>query len=172
MESFAPAPAPAAAAGAGVICSYAPSQSKVVAAIAGSAGGAAVAAAAIAKAAGLTSVLHSSGAYIFTGSGGYIAGTLGNAMTGPVIVGVGVVAGGAAVTIEVLCAPQNHPELVADVEKAAEEFYSRTADLVDETKSSAAPIVASLKESAIRSGADALEYASRRSVELSDALGH
>ena len=153
-----------------ILCSYAPSQSKVVAAIAGSAGGAGAAAAAVAKAAGLTAVLHSSGAYIFTGSAGYIAGTLGGAVTGPIVVGVGLVAGGTAVTVEVLCAPRNHPELVTKVEAAAEEFYSRAKLVAATTAANAAPIAAELKKSAIRSGADALDYANRKSVELSEAL--
>ena len=155
-----------------LLCSYAPSQSKVVTAIAGSAGGAAAAAAAVAKAAGLTAVLHSSGAYIFTGSAGYIAGTLGGAVAGPVIVGVGVVAGGTAATVEVLCAPRNHPELVTKVEAAAEEFYRRAKVFTANTAVTAAPIVAELTNSAIRAGADAIEYSNRKSVELSQAVRH
>ena len=169
-KAEAPSAAPAVSKAAEVLCSYAPSQSKVVAAIAASAGGAAAAAAAVAKAAGLTAVLHSSGAYIFTSSAGYIAGTLGSAVAGPVIVGVGVVAGGTGATVEVLCAPRNHPDLVAKVEAAADEYFSRAKVLATNTAETAAPIAAELKKSAIRSGTDAVEYANRKSVELSEAL--
>ena len=82
-----------------VVCSYAPSQSKVVAGIAGGGGGLAAATAAIAKATGLVAVTHSSGAAILTGSSGYIAGTLGGASAAPFILGVGLLVGGAAVTV-------------------------------------------------------------------------
>jgi hypothetical protein len=108
-----------------VVCSYAPSQSKLIAGTVGTAGGASAATAAIAQATGLTAVAHSSGAYILTGSGGYIAGTLGSAIAGPIIVGVGLVVGGAAVTVELLCAPTNHPHEVARVTQASAEFMRR-----------------------------------------------
>lgn len=75
-----------------VVCSYAPSQSKAAAALSAAAGGSA-AAAAVAQATGTAVVAHSSGAFILTGSGGYIAGTLGTAIVGPTIVVVGLVAG-------------------------------------------------------------------------------
>lgn len=106
-----------------LICSYAPSQSDVVGNLASAAGGGAAAAAATAQAAGLSVVAHSSGAYIFTGSAGYIAGTLGTAIVAPVLVGVGVTIGGAAATVELLCAPQNHPDMVAEIKAAASDFY-------------------------------------------------
>lgn len=108
-----------------VVCSYAPSQSKLIAGTVGTAGGASAATAAIAQATGLTAVAHSSGAYILTGSGGYVAGTLGSAISGPVIVGVGLFVGGAAVTVELLCAPTNHPHEVARVKQASAEFVRR-----------------------------------------------
>ena len=60
-------------------CTYAPSQSKAVAAISGAAGGAGVSLGAVSAATGLTVVTHSSGAAILTGSAGYMAGTLGAA---------------------------------------------------------------------------------------------
>ena len=66
-----------------LVCSYAPSQSEMVSRISGAAGGAGVTAAAITQATGLTAVVHSSGAYIFTGSGGYVAGTLGGGGSRP-----------------------------------------------------------------------------------------
>ena len=75
----APSPDRTSTSGADVVCSYAPSQSDTVSHISAVAGGSAATAAAIAQAAGLTAVLHSSGAYIFTGSAGYLAGTMGAA---------------------------------------------------------------------------------------------
>lgn len=108
-----------------VICAYAPSQSKAVIAVAGSAGGAGVATAAIGQALGLSVVTHSSGAFILSGSGGYIAGTLGAAVTAPAIIAVAVVVGGTAATVELVCAPRNHPGYVAKVEAAAVEARRR-----------------------------------------------
>ncbi|NMQ06284.1 hypothetical protein E4Q08_14010 [Candidatus Accumulibacter phosphatis] len=121
-----PAAAPVAAPSAEIICSLAPSQSKVVTGIAGMAGRAGATAAALAQALGLSAVPHSSGALILTGSGGYVAGTLGAAVAGPVIVGVGLVIAGSAVTVELLCAPKNHPGAVNRVEEAAAEFLRRS----------------------------------------------
>lgn len=109
-----------------VICSLAPSQNAAVNRVSGAAGGAGVTALALAKATGLTAVAHSSGAYILTGSAGYVAGTLGGAVLGPVIVGVGLVAGGAAVTVELVCAPMNHPAKVAKIHEAASELARRS----------------------------------------------
>lgn len=108
-----------------VVCTYAPSQSKVSLAATAAAGGAGATASAVASAVGLSAVLHSSGAYIFTGATGYVAGTLGAAAIVPVAVSVGAIAGGAAVTVELACAPKNHAELVAKVEAMAKEFASR-----------------------------------------------
>lgn len=105
-----------------VICSYAPSQTKAVSTIAGTMGGAGVATAAITKTLGLTAVTHSSGALIMTGSGGYIAGTLGSALIAPAIITVSLVVGGAALTVELVCAPKNHPAYTEKVIKAAEDF--------------------------------------------------
>lgn len=131
-----------------VICSFAPSQNAAVNRVSGAAGGAGVTAFALAKATGLTAVAHSSGAYILTGSAGYVAGTLGGALLGPVIVGIGLVAGGAAVTVELVCAPMNHPSKVAKIHEAALEFARgshasihdvavRTANAVVEAKRTA-----------------------------------
>jgi len=109
-----------------VICSLAPSQSKAVSGLVGTAGGAGATAAALAQALGLTAVTHSSGALILTGSAGYVAGTLGAAAAGPVIVAVGLGVAGSAATIELLCAPKNHPDAAKRVEEAAEEFLTRS----------------------------------------------
>jgi hypothetical protein len=119
-----PEPAPASPLGE-VVCTYAPSQSKTVLAISATAGGAGAGASAVASAAGLTAVLHSSGAYIFTGAAGYVAGTIGAAALVPIVVTVGAVAGGAAATVELACASKNHADLVAKIELMAKEFAGR-----------------------------------------------
>jgi hypothetical protein len=121
-----------------VICAYAPSQSKVVSSVAGSAGGAGVATAAIGQALGLTVVTHSSGALILSGSGGYIAGTLGAAVAAPTIIAVAVVVGGTAATVELVCAPRNHPEYVTKVEAAAVEARRRWGETISAAKGSSA----------------------------------
>jgi hypothetical protein len=109
-----------------VICSYAPSQSIGIAAFLGTAGGAGAAITAIGQATGLSVVAHSSGAYILTGTSGYIAGTLGAAGTAPIIVTVGVLVAGAGATIELACAPRNHPIQVAKIMEAARKFTKTT----------------------------------------------
>jgi len=114
-------------------CTLAPSQNAVVNRISGAAGGATATAYALAQATGLTVVAHSSGAYILTGAGGYVAGTLGSAVAGPIIVGVGLVVGGAAVTVEMLCAPKNHPAEVAKVREASSEFLRRSKEALSST---------------------------------------
>lgn len=120
-----------------VICSFAPSQHKTVTALSSAAGGAAATTAGIASALGLSVLPHSSGALILAGSGGYIAGTLGAAVVAPVIIGVGAVIGGTAVTVELLCAPKNHPEGSRKVLEAAKEFRRRTGAWVQSAKSAA-----------------------------------
>jgi hypothetical protein len=105
-----------------IICSYAPSSSKVVGRLSSAAGGVGATALAITKATGLTAVAHSSGAYIFTGAGGYVAGTLGTAVVAPVAIGVGIVVGVTAGTVELLCAPKNHPKFAAKVKNASKKF--------------------------------------------------
>lgn len=153
-----------------VICSYAPSQSSVVSHVSALAGGGAAATGAIAGATGLTVVTHSSGAYILTGSGGYIAGTLGTAVAGPVIVLVGVVVGGSAATVELLCAPKNHPEFAAKVEATAKEFFERSRGIASRTIIAATPVVAKLQASSLKVGAEAIEYARRKSGEVSESV--
>jgi hypothetical protein len=117
-----------------VICAYAPSQSKAVTGVAGSVGGAGAATAAIGQALGLAVVTHSSGALILSGSGGYIAGTLGAAIAAPTIIAVAVVVGGTAATVELVCAPRNHPEHVAQVEDAAVEARRRWGEAISTAK--------------------------------------
>jgi hypothetical protein len=162
----------AALAGADVICSYAPSQSANVASISALAGGAAATAAAVAKAAGLTAVLHSSGAYILTGSGGYVAGTLGGAAAGPAIFTVGLIVGGAAVTVELLCAPRNHPGQMAKITAAAEEFGRRINKLLLRTKSSMAEASVEAQTSLAEAATKASPAIEQASVSVKRVAGN
>ncbi len=147
-------------------CTLAPSQNKVVNRVSGAAGGATATAYALAQATGLTVVTHSSGAYILTGAGGYIAGTLGGAIAGPIIVGVGLIVGGAAVTVELLCAPKNHPSEVAKIKEASEEFMRRSKYLLSKTpqalqdaKSRSAELAANATVRAKQISGDIYKYA-------------
>lgn len=151
----------AAAPTAELICSLAPSQSKLVTAFVGATGGAAVTAAALAQALGLTAVAHSSGALILTGSGGYVAGTLGAAATGPAIVGVGIVVAGSAVTVELLCAPSNHASSAKRVEEAATEFLRRSKVSFSGAMSDAGKTTEKTKVKILNVSGDVFEYAFR-----------
>lgn len=145
-----------------VVCSFAPSQSKAAAAVSGAAGGSAAGVAAVAAATGTTVVAHSSGAFILTGSGGYIAGTLGTAIVGPTVVVVGLVVGGAAVSVELFCAPKNHPEQVAKIKLAAAEFGRRSKAAFAEAKTAAAPAISNVTISVKQVAGDVAAYASGR----------
>lgn len=153
-----------------IVCSYAPSQSTVVASLSGGAGGSAAAVTALAQALGLSVVQHSSGALILTGASGYIAGTIGAAAAGPVVIGVGVLAAGSAGIVEILCAPKNHPDMVAKVEAAAAEFASRSSRAASESTAVVRSFVAERRIALIRTGKEAIAYANRKSIEVSDAL--
>lgn len=165
-----------------LVCSYAPSQSNAVAAVSGAAGGASATAGAIAAATGLTAVAHSSGALILTGSSGYIAGTIGTTATAfaaaPVVVAVGLVVGGAAVTLELVCATTNHPDQVARVNEAAAEFYTRFDDTMKRTqvavgdmKKSIAPIAGSSTVKIKSVANDIWTYVYRKSAEVGKKFG-
>ena len=145
-----------------LVCSYAPSQSKGVTALASAAGGSAAAASAVAAATGTVAVAHSSGALILTGSGGYIAGTLGTAVVGPTIVVVGLVIGGAALSVELVCAPKNHPGQVEKVKEAATEFARRTQAAAVAAKDATPAKVASASLSVKKIAGDAFSYALAR----------
>jgi len=145
-----------------VVCSYAPSQSRGVAALSAAAGGSAAAASAVAAATGTAAVAHSSGALILTGSGGYIAGTLGTAVVGPTIVVVGLVVGGAAISVELLCAPKNHPGQVAKVKEAAAEFARRTSSIASNTRVAVPAQVVAASLSVKKLAGDAVAYAFAR----------
>ncbi len=161
-----------------IVCSYAPSQSNKVAAITGAAGATATAGA-VAAATGLTAtaVAHSSGALILTGTSGYIAGTIGGAAAAvaaaPVIVAVGLVVGGTAVTVELVCAKKNHPEQVAKIQAAAEEFsrrferaMDRTRVVADDMRNSVAPTADRAAARAKQTAADVWAYAYQKSAEV------
>ncbi len=145
-----------------IVCSYAPSQSKRAALLSGAAGGSSAAAAAVAQATGTTVVAHSSGAYILTGSGGYVAGTLGTAIVGPTILVVGLVVGGAAVSVELFCAPKNHPAQAARVKAAATEFARRTKGVFVKAKAKVAPKVTSVTLAVKEVAGDVSAYAFSR----------
>lgn len=107
-----------------VVCSYAPSQSATVNRISGLVGGAAAGTEVTLLTSGITVVTHSSGAPILTGAGGYIAGTMTGALVATTIVTVGILASGTAITVELACAPKNHPELVKQVMEGARNYQS------------------------------------------------
>ena len=162
-----------------VDCSFAPSQSLVVNRISGAAAGASATAYALAQATGLTVVSHSSGAYILTGAGGYVAGTLGGAVVGPAIVVVGLLVGGAAVTVELICAPKNHPAEVAKIRDASEEFRRRSREALNK----APAVLADARNSAVslsdkttvkikEVSGNAYEYAYRASRDVSGRFGN
>lgn len=121
-----------------VVCSYAPSQSATVKSIGSLVGGAAAGTEITLVASGMTIVAHSSGAPILTGAGGYIAGTMTGALVATTVVTVGVVAAGTAITVELACAPKNHPELVNQVMDGAREYQAlskgKLGELVDVVK--------------------------------------
>lgn len=165
-----------------VICSYAPSQSQAVAAISGAAGGASATAGAMAAATGLTAVAHSSGALILTGSSGYVAGTLGTTATAvaaaPFVVTVGLIVGGSAVSLELVCASRNHPDQIAKIEAAADEFSHRfdqsmqkTQIAVGNMKKSITPIVKRTSVEIKQVATDVWEYAYQQGEELSSRIG-
>ena len=164
-----------------VVCTYAPSQSKAVAAVSGAAGGATVTAGAIAAATGLTAVAHSSGALILTGTSGYIAGTIGATAAAvaaaPVVVGVGLLVGGSAVTLELVCASKNHPDQVKRINEAATEFSNRFSKAMEQAhvagsdlKKSVVPATQNALTTVKKGAADVWQYAYRKSVEYSDSL--
>lgn len=135
-----------------VVCSYAPSQSVVVNRIASGVGGAGAGAATILQAAGLTAVSHSAGGYIFTGAGGYVAGTLGYAIVAPVLITASVVVGGTAIVLELSCAPKNHPDAVNKVKGMTAEFIKALRSYNDKAvdiRDAAGTKISQLNEKAI-----------------------
>jgi len=166
-----------------VVCTYAPSQSKAVAAVSGAAGGATATAGGVASATGLTAVTHSSGALILTGSSGYIAGTIGAPAAAvaamPLVVGVGLLVGGTAVTLELVCADKNHPDQVKKVNAAAAEFSSRFASAVSKVrtagpgfKKSIAPAATNTVVFIKKGAAEIWQYAYRKSADFNQPLNY
>ena len=113
-----------------VVCSYAPSQSAAVNRITAGTRGAGVGAAALLQATGLQFVAHSSGGYILTGAGGYVAGTLLSPLVVPTVFAATVIVGGTAIVVELSCAPRNHPDAIKSVKQITAEFNQavRTAN--------------------------------------------
>jgi hypothetical protein len=105
-----------------VVCSYAPSQSAAVNRIIAGTGGAGVGATAILQATGLQFVAHSSGGYILTGAGGYVAGTLLSPLVVTTAVAATVLVAGTTIVVELSCAPRNHPDAINSVRKITAEF--------------------------------------------------
>lgn len=105
-----------------VVCSYASSQSAAVNQIIVGTGGAGAGAVAMLQATGLQFVAHSSGGYILTGAGGYVAGTLLSPLVVSTIVAAAVIVGGTAIVVELSCAPRNHPDAMNSVKKITAEF--------------------------------------------------
>jgi len=101
------------------VCEWAPSKRLVTAIPAATAVGTGVGVNATILGLGATVVPHSSGAAILTGSGGYIAGSMGLATALPFITGIAVIVGGAGVLVEVGCVDLNH----ADALRSARQFY-------------------------------------------------
>ena len=114
------------------ICAASPS---VLAGTVGAIGGGAAATAGLGQVFGMTLVAHSSGAYILTGSGGYIAGTLVAASTPILIVGTAAIASAAAAGVELWCVPKNHPEGYKMVMSKAKELQGRAGSLASHTES-------------------------------------
>lgn len=159
-----------------VVCTYAPSQSRVLAAMgSGFVGGVGAASGAVAQALGWNAVLHSSGAWILTGSTGYVPETLGAigslVATAPVVVAVSVAVGGSVVTLELVCASRRHPDQVAKIYEAAREFSRRFKPALEKAHGSTALAIQSVRPvvgegaARVRSATqDALQYAYRKSV--------
>ena len=111
-----------------VICSYAPSQSAAVNRIGSAISGAAVGSEVTLWASAMTIVPHSSGLPILTGAGGYIAGSMTGALVATTMITVGLVVGGTVITVELACAPKNHPALVKKIIESADNEYLNLVD--------------------------------------------
>jgi len=115
-----------------VVCTYAPSQNSTVSRIGGLVSGAAAGTEVTLLTSGLTVVAHSSGAPILTGAGGYIAGTMAGALVATTVVTIGVIAAGTAITVELACAPKNHPEFVKKALDGAKEYQTVSKGKLEE----------------------------------------
>lgn len=113
-----------------VICSFAPSQSAAINRISSLAGGSSLGAEITLLANGLTIVPHSSGSFIMTGSGGYVAGTMTGSVITAKMITAGVFIAGTTILVELACVPINHRELVAKLMKDSSEYPSSANDLL------------------------------------------
>ena len=159
-----------AAEGAHFDCSFAPSQSKIFAALASSAGSASAATSAVATALGLSAVPHSSGMLILTGGSGYIAGTLGSAFILPAVIYTGAGVATAGIAIELLCFPKNHPDSASRLAAAVTELKARTTATSTNAYKIANPVRGKILQITKETGADAIAYARRKSVEVEEAI--
>jgi hypothetical protein len=123
-----------------VVCSYAPSQSTLVANAFGTASGTNATIGTLATVLGLNVVKHSSGTYILSGAGGYIAGTIGSASVVPWIIGVSIVVGGVTVVVEVVCVNSNHPEMIRRLKTTAKEVANKINYSIDNSKATASKL--------------------------------
>lgn len=69
-------------------------------------------------------------------------------------------------SVELLCAPKNHPDFAAKVEVAAREFVERSKGIATQAMATTTPIFAKLQGAAIRTSEDAVGYAHRKSAEV------
>ena len=159
-----------------MVCSYAPSQSHTVNQITGAVGGAGAGVAAIMQAAGLSAVAHSSGMYILTGSGGYIAGTIGGAVAAPIIITASIVTATGVVTLELSCAPKNHPQAVRKIKEVTEAFMRATNGKLDSVQTEALKQIRELNAKGIdvrEDTAGKIRAANNVAIEVRDnALGY
>jgi hypothetical protein len=109
-----------------VICAYAPSQNEIIKKIRSAAAGARYGQIVVLAAGSLKIVQHSSGGPIVTGPGGFIRGTMPVARAAVITTKVALVIGAAALTVELACAPTNHPELVETVVSNSREYWGVT----------------------------------------------
>ena len=85
------------------------------------------------QAAGLSVVTHASGADILTGVGGYVAGTMTLATAAAVLIPVTVFVGGAAISVELACAPKSHPNLVKKLKEDSCEYWNEVVEGIPES---------------------------------------
>lgn len=122
---------PVHAASTDVICTYAPSQHGAVQSITQMTTGAARGTQAVLVAAGMNIVKHSSKLPILAGKAGYVAGSIPGAVTATTIITAAVIVAGVAVTVELACAPINHPELVAKIDADASRYATVARNTFD-----------------------------------------
>ena len=151
-----------------LVCSYAPSQSEVVRWATQTLRGAGAANQVILAAAGLQIVKHSSGSYIFKAAGRYLPGTIGT--VAPTLFTVVAVIGTVSITVELLCAPINHPALVKKIDEAASAFIARSKVAVAAQGQRAAEATGEFAAEVLDASSNALTTAYRKSITVTDAI--